>query len=64
VFESSLPVRCLAHFQDKGTPYVKQETDRMNLVLKGQLTPEKEAQMKEKLEVLAIFAKANVRSEL
>jgi len=64
VTKGPLYVKIMQKIQDKGASYVKQETDRMNLVLKGQLTPEKEAQMKEKLEVLAIFAKANVRSEL
>lgn len=57
MFESSLPVRSLAHFQDKGTPYVKQDTVRVKQVLQEQLTPEKEAQIREQLKVLAISAK-------
>lgn len=56
MFESSLPVRSLAHFQDKGTPYVKQDTERVKQVLQAQLTPEKEAQIREQLKVLAISA--------
>jgi len=44
VFESSLPVRSFAHFQDKGASYVKQDTERVTQVLQEQLAPEKEAQ--------------------
>jgi len=53
--KGSMYVKIMQKIKEKGEAYVDSETKRVTKILEGKVTPEKSAEMNDKLKVLAMF---------
>eukprot|EP00931_Biecheleriopsis_adriatica_P120121 TRINITY_DN95255_c0_g1_i1.p1 TRINITY_DN95255_c0_g1~~TRINITY_DN95255_c0_g1_i1.p1 ORF type:complete len:265 (-),score=84.58 TRINITY_DN95255_c0_g1_i1:73-867(-) len=56
--KAAVYIRIMEKIQAKGVSYVETEMARVKKVLTGKVTPEKEAELKDKVKILSVFADA------